>query len=82
VTADLAERVRRLDAACRAIWRDPADIAGPRGTDAGVETAYRDFVRTHRAIGPRTSRPAAGDGAPVGPAQDRDEDIGARSELA
>ncbi len=55
VQTELAERIRYLDDACRAIGRDPAEIR--RSTWAKSESAlqdegaYLDFVRTHRALG-------------------------------
>jgi F420-dependent oxidoreductase-like protein len=54
VAAELAERIAKLDAACRAIGRDSAEIR--RSTWASPEAlasteAYLAFVRRHRAIG-------------------------------
>jgi alkanesulfonate monooxygenase SsuD/methylene tetrahydromethanopterin reductase-like flavin-dependent oxidoreductase (luciferase family) len=55
VEAGLAERIRYLDAACREIGRDPAEIR--RSTWAKAEAAlkdegaYLDFVNQHRALG-------------------------------
>lgn len=54
VEAELAERMAQLDAACRAIGRDPQEIR--RSTWATREVldsteAYLDYVRRHRALG-------------------------------
>ena len=55
VETELAERIRYLDAACREIGRDPAEIR--RSTWAKAEAAlrnegaYLDFVEQHRALG-------------------------------
>ena len=55
VETELAERIRYLDAACREIGRDPAEIR--RSTWAKAEAAlrnegaYLDFVDQHRALG-------------------------------
>lgn len=54
VEAPIAERIAALDAACRAIGRDPASIR--RSLWAGGEAlrstdAWLDFVRRHRAMG-------------------------------
>jgi F420-dependent oxidoreductase-like protein len=54
VAAELAERIAKLDAACRAIGREPAEIR--RSTWASSEAlastdAYLAFVRRHRAMG-------------------------------
>ena len=55
VRTDLAERIGALDAACREIGRDPAEIR--RSTWAKAESAlrdegsYLDFVNQHRALG-------------------------------
>lgn len=54
VEAQLAERIAGLDAACRAIGRDPAEIR--RSTWATREAlrstdAYLDFVRRHHRLG-------------------------------
>lgn len=54
VEAELAERIARLDAECRAIGRDPADIRRSTWATADVlrsPEAYLDFVRRHRAMG-------------------------------
>ncbi|MEO5884067.1 MAG: LLM class flavin-dependent oxidoreductase [Candidatus Limnocylindrales bacterium] len=54
VDADLAERIATLDAACRAIGRDPLTIRRSLWTtrDALASTdAYLDFVRRHHALG-------------------------------
>jgi alkanesulfonate monooxygenase SsuD/methylene tetrahydromethanopterin reductase-like flavin-dependent oxidoreductase (luciferase family) len=55
VQTELAERIRYLDDACRAIGRDPAEIR--RSTWAKAESAlkdegaYIDFVTRHQALG-------------------------------
>ena len=54
VETDLADRIARLDQACREIGRDPAEIR--RSTWATAEVlrtpdAYVDFVRRHHALG-------------------------------
>lgn len=54
VESDLADRMARLDEACREIGRDPAEIR--RSTWATREVlrssdAYTDFVRRHHALG-------------------------------
>lgn len=54
VRSEVAERVERLDEACRAIGRDPSEIR--RSTWATHEVlrspeAYVEFVRSHRAMG-------------------------------
>jgi alkanesulfonate monooxygenase SsuD/methylene tetrahydromethanopterin reductase-like flavin-dependent oxidoreductase (luciferase family) len=54
VETDLADRIAGLDAACRAIGRDPAEIR--RSTWATSEAlrstdAYLDFVRYHHRLG-------------------------------
>jgi alkanesulfonate monooxygenase SsuD/methylene tetrahydromethanopterin reductase-like flavin-dependent oxidoreductase (luciferase family) len=54
VTTGLAERVRALDQACRAIGRDPAEIRRSTwgtGAVAQSEASYRAFVHAHRAMG-------------------------------
>jgi alkanesulfonate monooxygenase SsuD/methylene tetrahydromethanopterin reductase-like flavin-dependent oxidoreductase (luciferase family) len=54
VEAELGERIGQLDAACRAIGRDPAEIRRSTWTtrDALRSTdAYLDFVRRHRRLG-------------------------------
>jgi F420-dependent oxidoreductase-like protein len=54
VEADLADQMARLDAACREIGRDPAEIRRSTwATRAVLRTtgAYVDFVRRHHAIG-------------------------------
>jgi alkanesulfonate monooxygenase SsuD/methylene tetrahydromethanopterin reductase-like flavin-dependent oxidoreductase (luciferase family) len=54
VSSGLAERVRALDEACRAIGRDPAEIRRSTWTDGDVlrsEATYVAFVRHHLAIG-------------------------------
>jgi alkanesulfonate monooxygenase SsuD/methylene tetrahydromethanopterin reductase-like flavin-dependent oxidoreductase (luciferase family) len=54
VTSGLAERVRALDDACRAIGRDPAEIRRSTwgtGAVARSEASYRAFVHAHRAMG-------------------------------
>ncbi len=54
VTADIEERIRALDEACRAIGRDPAEIRRSTwATAAAVESdsAYADFVNRHRRLG-------------------------------
>ncbi|MFL5670154.1 MAG: LLM class flavin-dependent oxidoreductase [Chloroflexota bacterium] len=67
VEAELAERIARLDAACREIGRDPAEIR--RSTWATSDAlrsvdAYRSFVDRHRRLGFTdfsTVAPAPGD---------------------
>ncbi|MFL5708029.1 MAG: LLM class flavin-dependent oxidoreductase [Chloroflexota bacterium] len=67
VEAELAERIARLDAACRDIGRDPAEIR--RSTWATSDAlrsvdAYRSFVDRHRRLGFTdfsTVAPAPGD---------------------
>jgi alkanesulfonate monooxygenase SsuD/methylene tetrahydromethanopterin reductase-like flavin-dependent oxidoreductase (luciferase family) len=54
VEADLADRISRLDQACREIGRDPAEIR--RSTWATREVlrtpdTYVDFVRRHNVLG-------------------------------
>ena len=54
VQSEVAERVKRLDEACRAMGRDPSEIR--RSTWATHEVlrspeAYVEFVRSHRAMG-------------------------------
>lgn len=54
VRSEVAERVERLDEACRSIGRDPSEIR--RSTWATHEVlrspeAYVEFVRSHRAMG-------------------------------
>jgi F420-dependent oxidoreductase-like protein len=54
VAEGIDERVRRFDAACREVGRDPALVR--RSTWAGAEVAgdeaaYRAYVRRHRALG-------------------------------
>jgi hypothetical protein len=54
VEADIADRISRLDDACREIGRDPTEIR--RSTWATREVlrssdAYVDFVRRHHALG-------------------------------
>lgn len=67
VETDLAERIRQLDDACRAIGRDPAEIRRSTWTTAAAlrsEPAYLDFVNRHRRLGFTdfsTTMPAAGD---------------------
>jgi alkanesulfonate monooxygenase SsuD/methylene tetrahydromethanopterin reductase-like flavin-dependent oxidoreductase (luciferase family) len=54
VTAGIDERIEALDAACRAIGRDPAEIRRSTWTtrDALRSTdAYLDFVRRHHRLG-------------------------------
>ncbi len=55
VETELAERIRYLDDACRAIGRDPADIRRSTWTPASSalasEDAYLDFVTRHRNLG-------------------------------
>lgn len=54
VTAGLADRVAALDAACRAIGRDPATIRRSTWATPDVlrsESTYLDFVARHRAMG-------------------------------
>ena len=54
VTTGLADRVRALDDACRAVGRDPAEIRRSTWATSEVlrsEAAYRDFVGHHRAMG-------------------------------
>ena len=67
VSAQLSERIARLDAACREIGRDPAAIRRSTWTtrDALRSTdAYLDFVRQHHRLGFTdfsTVAPAPGD---------------------
>ena len=54
VEAQIAERISQLDAACRAIGRDPAEIR--RSTWAARDVlrspeAYLDYVRRHHHLG-------------------------------
>jgi alkanesulfonate monooxygenase SsuD/methylene tetrahydromethanopterin reductase-like flavin-dependent oxidoreductase (luciferase family) len=55
VETEVAERIRYLDEACRAIGRDPADIRRSTWTHAATalkdEGTYLDFVNRHRALG-------------------------------
>jgi alkanesulfonate monooxygenase SsuD/methylene tetrahydromethanopterin reductase-like flavin-dependent oxidoreductase (luciferase family) len=55
VETGLAERIRDLDAACREIGRDPAEIRRSTWAKAQAvlrdEGAYLDFVNRHRALG-------------------------------
>jgi alkanesulfonate monooxygenase SsuD/methylene tetrahydromethanopterin reductase-like flavin-dependent oxidoreductase (luciferase family) len=54
VTTSLAERVAALDAACRAVGRDPATIRRSMWAGREVvrsEAAYAQFVREQRGIG-------------------------------
>ncbi|HEY2887885.1 MAG TPA: LLM class flavin-dependent oxidoreductase, partial [Candidatus Limnocylindrales bacterium] len=55
VATDVAERIRYLDDACRAIGRDPAEIRRSTWTHAASalkdEGTYLDFVNHHRALG-------------------------------
>jgi alkanesulfonate monooxygenase SsuD/methylene tetrahydromethanopterin reductase-like flavin-dependent oxidoreductase (luciferase family) len=55
VQTELAERIRYLDEACRAIGRDPAEIRRSTWTEADPglrsEAAYLDFVTRHRQLG-------------------------------
>ena len=54
VEAQLAERIRGLDAACREIGRDPAEIRRSTWTTRGALRsieAYLDFVRRHHRLG-------------------------------
>jgi alkanesulfonate monooxygenase SsuD/methylene tetrahydromethanopterin reductase-like flavin-dependent oxidoreductase (luciferase family) len=66
VEAELADRIAKLDAACREIGRDPSSIRRSTWATAEVLTsvdAYLDFVRRHRAVGFTdftTVRPAPG----------------------
>jgi alkanesulfonate monooxygenase SsuD/methylene tetrahydromethanopterin reductase-like flavin-dependent oxidoreductase (luciferase family) len=66
VETALAERIRYLDEACRAIGRDPAEIRRSTWATATAlrsEAAYLDFVQRHRQLGFTdfsTVMPAAG----------------------
>jgi alkanesulfonate monooxygenase SsuD/methylene tetrahydromethanopterin reductase-like flavin-dependent oxidoreductase (luciferase family) len=54
VETELAERIRYLDEACRAIGRDPAEIRRSTWATAAAlrsEDAYLDFVWRHRRLG-------------------------------
>jgi F420-dependent oxidoreductase-like protein len=54
VETELAERIRYLDDACRAIGRDPAEIRRSTWATAAAfrsEDAYLDFVGRHRRLG-------------------------------
>ena len=54
VEAELAERMAQLDAACRAIGRDPQEIRRSTWATRDVldsTDAYLDYVRRHRALG-------------------------------
>ena len=54
VEAELAERMTQLDAACRAIGRDPQEIRRSTWATRDVldsTDAYLDYVRRHRALG-------------------------------
>ena len=55
VETEVAERIRYLDEACRAIGRDPAEIRRSTWTHAASalkdEGTYLDFVNRHRALG-------------------------------
>lgn len=55
VETEVAERVRYLDNACRAIGRDPAEIRRSTWTHAASalkdEGTYLEFVNRHRALG-------------------------------
>jgi F420-dependent oxidoreductase-like protein len=54
VETELAERIRYLDEACRAIGRDPAEIRRSTwATEAALrsEDAYLDYVTRHRRLG-------------------------------
>jgi hypothetical protein len=54
VEAQLAERIAGLDAACRAIGRDPAKIRRSTWTTREAlrsTDAYLDFVRRHHRLG-------------------------------
>jgi alkanesulfonate monooxygenase SsuD/methylene tetrahydromethanopterin reductase-like flavin-dependent oxidoreductase (luciferase family) len=54
VETELAERIRYLDEACRAIGRDPAEIRRSTWATAAAlrsEDAYLDFVGRHRRLG-------------------------------
>jgi alkanesulfonate monooxygenase SsuD/methylene tetrahydromethanopterin reductase-like flavin-dependent oxidoreductase (luciferase family) len=54
VTADIEERIRSLDEACRTIGRDPAEIRRSTWTTAAAvesDAAYADFVNRHRRLG-------------------------------
>lgn len=67
VEAALAERIRELDAACRSIGRDPAQIRRSTWATGEVlrsEAAYRDYVTRHQRLGFTdfsTVMPAPGD---------------------
>jgi ATP-binding cassette subfamily B protein len=59
VETDVADRIAALDAACREIGRDPAEIR--RSTWATSDAlrstdAYLDFVRRHHRLGTQSSR--------------------------
>lgn len=55
VQTELAERIRYLDDACRAIGRDPAEIRrstwAPAASALKDEPAYLDYVGRHQALG-------------------------------
>jgi alkanesulfonate monooxygenase SsuD/methylene tetrahydromethanopterin reductase-like flavin-dependent oxidoreductase (luciferase family) len=54
VSDSIEERVHRFDAACRQAGRDPRSVrrsTWARADVAGDETAYRAYVRRHRALG-------------------------------
>ena len=54
VEAELADRITALDAACRAIGRDPAEIRRSTWATSDVlrsTDAYLDFVRRHHRLG-------------------------------
>ncbi|MGH2465757.1 MAG: LLM class flavin-dependent oxidoreductase [Candidatus Limnocylindrales bacterium] len=55
VETALADRIRYLDNACRAIGRDPAEIRRSTWTHAATaltdEGSYRDFIEHHWALG-------------------------------
>jgi alkanesulfonate monooxygenase SsuD/methylene tetrahydromethanopterin reductase-like flavin-dependent oxidoreductase (luciferase family) len=54
VDTDLADQIAALDAACRAIGRDPATIRRSTWTTADAlrsESSYLEFVTRHRALG-------------------------------
>lgn len=55
VETELAERIRYLDDACRAIGRDPAEIRrstwAPAAAVLKSEAVYVDFVTRHQALG-------------------------------
>ena len=54
VETELADRIRALDDACRAIGRDPAEIRRSTWAPREVlhsEASYLDFVKRHRALG-------------------------------